>query len=289
MAEVGPAVARERLRTRLRELRDQLKLPADEVARRMYWSLSKLNRVETGTVTIQPMELRGLLELYGVRDQEEVSALVDLAVVSRRRQWWSNHRLKGDFQQFVAYEAEAATISVCQGLLVPGLLQTPAYARAITSRILRRDASDPDVDETVKIRLKRQRAVLERATPPRIVAMLDESVLRRPVGGHATMRDQLDRLAALAEQPNMTIGFIPFEAGAHPGQGGIFELLEFEDANDPAVLFVESAASDRIEKDPDQIQEYREIIEDLIRSGVTGNEAAGFIRKIQETLDLSAN
>jgi hypothetical protein len=280
---VGPAVARERLRARLRQLREAHAHSAEWVAERMYWSLSKLNRIETGTVTIQPVEVRALLELYQV-DSEEVSALVELAIISRERQWWSRHRLTGEFQRFVAYEAEATKINVFQALFVPGLLQTSEYARAVTSAIIRKAPDHADVTARVDIRLARQKAVLERKHPPRLVAMIDESVLLRPVGGESVMRAQLDRLLEVGGQPFMTLAVVPLALGAHAGLGGVFELLEFAGPDDPDVLFVESAANDFLVKEAERTGEYREIVTTLLADGLTGGDALDQIRKVRESI-----
>jgi transcriptional regulator with XRE-family HTH domain len=285
---VGPAVARERLRTRLRELRETLGLAADQVAREMFWSPSKLNRIETGVVTIQPIEVQALLERYGIQDKEEVSTLMSLAVVSRTRQWWSQHRLNGEYQQFIAFEAEASRINVYQALCVPGLLQTEEYAQAITSAIMRRDAGDPDVAGSVKVRMNRQRGLfkrLEEPNPPELVAFLDEAVLRRPVGGAAVLRTQLDHLLKVAERPQIALHVVPFKLGAHPGLGGTFELLELADSEDPSVLFVEAATKDSVFKDVDRTGEIRENIEVLKSVSLSGGEALQMIRDIRDSSD----
>ncbi len=285
---VGPAVARERLRTRLRELRETRGLAADQVAREMFWSPSKLNRIETGVVTIQPIEVQALLERYGIQDKEEVSTLMSLAVVSRTRHWWSQHRLNGEYQQFIAFEAEASRINVYQALFVPGLLQTEEYAQAITSAIMRRDAQDPDVAARVKVRINRQQGLfkrLETANPPELVAFLDEAVLRRPVGGAAVMRAQLDHLLKVAERPQISLHVVPFKLGAHPGLGGTFELLELAGSNDPDVLFVEAATSDSVFKDAESTGEIRENIEVLKSVSLSGDDALQMIRDIRDSAD----
>ena len=131
--QVGQAVARERLRSRLVELRRISGLTPDAVTSRTHWSLSKLNRIETGAVTVQPLDAQALLQIYGVHDPGEVTALTDLAIAARRRQWWSGFQLESEVRDFVAYESTAARIIVYQALHIPDLLQTEAYARAMTN------------------------------------------------------------------------------------------------------------------------------------------------------------
>ncbi|WP_305789420.1 helix-turn-helix domain-containing protein [Symbioplanes lichenis] len=287
-SSVGPTVARERLRQRLRELREQSGLPSQEVARRMDWSGSKLSRIEKGDVTVQPLEVRALLTLYGVSSDSEVLLLTALARQSRTRQWYSKHRLAGDYQRFVAYESEASRISVWQVLFVPGLLQTPEYARAVTALSARRDLSDEYVTGRVELRLDRQRAFAERlagAEPPRLVAIVDESTLRRPVGGHAVMARQLDHLLEIGRQPAYTLAVTPLDLARNPGLGGTFELLEFAGTGDPDVLFVEAAAdTDDLTLDPALTAEHKEVVKDLLTVGLTGDEALEFIRAVRTSM-----
>ncbi|GAA2561529.1 helix-turn-helix transcriptional regulator [Winogradskya consettensis] len=285
---MGPTVARERLRLRLRELRDSSGLSTDTVATRMDWSPSKLSRIEKGDVTVQPLEVRALLALYGLRDEAEVVALASLARRSRTRQWYSKHRLNGDYQRFVAYENEASTINIWQMLFVPGLLQTPGYAQAITSISIREDPASENVQARVDLRLDRQRAFQERLlqpAPPRIVAVIDESTLRRPVGGRAVLAGQLDHLLTLARENAYTLAVTPIELDRHPGLGGTFELLEFAGTADPDVLFVEAAAStDDLSLDQELTAVYGEIMRELLTVGLTGDAALDLIRGIRAGL-----
>ncbi|MFI5933124.1 helix-turn-helix domain-containing protein [Actinoplanes sp. NPDC051494] len=287
-APVGPTVARERLRLRLRELRDLSGLATDAVARRMDWSPSKLSRIEKGDVTIQPIEVRALLALYGRGDEEEMAELTSLARRSRTRQWYSRHRLNGDYQRFVAYENEASTINIWQVLFVPGLLQTPEYARAVTALSIRQAQNHPDVTTRVELRLDRQRAFRERLTqphPPRIVVVLDESILRRPIGGPAVMAAQLGHLLALAEDPVYTIAVAPLDLTQHPGLAGTYELLEFAGTGDPDVLFVEAAAAtDDLSLDPEMTALYRDITADLLAAALTGDAALELISTVRTAM-----
>jgi hypothetical protein len=283
--QVGPAVARERLRKQLRLLREEADMPANKAAEKMFWSPSKLNRIETGTVTIQAIEVEALLKLYGVKDEDQISTLKTLAVVARTRHWWSKHGLTGEYQQFVAYEAEASHINVMHALFVPGLLQTADYARAISSAVTRRNPDDPDVQARVDLRMDRQKAFFARlgsANAPTMVAIFDESVLARPVGGAAVMQAQLDHLLKLAEDPFLNLAVMPMRLGAHPGLGGSFEVLEFFDPEDEDIVFVESAATDVIIKG-EATEQYSETIEALLQTGLTGAEARQAVQDIRDS------
>ena len=159
---VGPALARMRLSTQLREMREDR--PAAEVARAMHWSLSKLNRIENNKVTIQPIEVEALAHHYGLTDPAEIRRLVELSVASRRRMWWrdEHEHLDEDFVNFIAFENDASHLYGYQATFVPASLQTAEYATALTSSILRKSAGDPQVRKIVDVRLKRQETLQAR-------------------------------------------------------------------------------------------------------------------------------
>ncbi|BEL08564.1 helix-turn-helix transcriptional regulator [Actinoplanes sichuanensis] len=286
--EVGPTIARHLVRQRLRELRESSELSPATVAELTGWSLSKLNRIESGDVTVQPLEVRALLRFYGVEDKDVVDTLAKLSQASRTRQWYSRYRLAGDFQRFVAFEHEAAVINIWQVLLMPGLLQTEEYAAAVTALSMRRSPGDRDVLAKVKLRMDRQKAFRERLGQPgapRIVAVIDESVLHRPLGGPDVLRRQLDHLLALAEQRDIyTIGVTPLGLAHHSGVGGTFELLQFAGEHGD-VLFVETAAgSDSLTTDDEQTGLFRTIFQDLLQYGLTGDDALAMIRERRAAL-----
>jgi transcriptional regulator with XRE-family HTH domain len=285
--QIGPAVARQRLRTRLKTLRTESRLTPREVVETTRISLSKLNRVENGVVTIQPVEVKALLNLYGVHDPEEVAELMNLADVSRRRAWWNSELKPGEYRDFIAYEDEASRITVSQGLILPGLLQTEEYARAITAAIVRRPADHPEVEKRVAVRLRRQRELFQRMDepePPTLLALIDGAVLERRIGGNDAMRRQLDHLLDLAERPHIEIVVVPLRQGAHAGLGGDFGVLEFAGSGDPDVVFIESPVRDFIVTDPKITQDYHEIANATAAAGLAGDDALKEIRAIRDAL-----
>lgn len=287
--EVGPTVARELLRQRLRELREARNLSPASVATHTGWSISKLSRIENGEVTVQPLEVRALLSYYGIDDADEVAALARLSQDSRTRLWYSQHKLAGDFRRFVAFEYEAATINIWQLLFVPGLLQTEEYARAITALSMRRRPDDTEVMARVRLRMDRQRAFRARLSlphPPRIVAVIDESVLRRPVGGPDALRRQLDHLLDLASiEETYTIAVAPLDLVHHSGLGGNFELLQFRAGKPADVLFVEAAGGmDSLTTESEKTSLFRDIIKDLLDYGRVGDDARDLIRSIRSAI-----
>ena len=278
--QVGQAVARERLRSRLVELRRLSGLTPDAVTSRTHWSLSKLNRIETGAVTVQPLDAQALLQIYGVHDPGEVAALTDLAIAARRRQWWSGFQLESEVRDFVAYESTAARIIAYQALHIPDLLQTEAYARMALTAVAGKP-DDPRVQSALELVMRRQTELDKRV---RLTAVLDGAVLERRIGGGAVMRAQLDRLVEVVAEQQVRLVVVPLAHGMMPGPGGGFELLEFAGAEDPDVVFVESPVRNLLVRDKDVIAAYHDAADTLIDSGLTKDAAIREIRRVRAGL-----
>jgi transcriptional regulator with XRE-family HTH domain len=238
-----PTVGRRRLRMALRDARDAAGLTQDQVATQMDWSLSKVIRIEAGSVGISTNDLKALLRLYGVTDEAEAQEFLDLARVARRRAWWNEYKevLPPKFLEFIGLEADAHVHRNFQSVAVPGLLQTRAYAEAVVVGTAPHDLDRETVERIVAVRLRRRTGVLDRDDPPHILAILDESVIRRIVGSPAVMREQLDFLVECAARPNVTVRVLPFSAGPHPVMAGASLILEFPGTGDGQVLYVENA------------------------------------------------
>jgi transcriptional regulator with XRE-family HTH domain len=238
MAGGGPTVRRRRLASELRRFREQAQLTIDEVGEKLECSASKVSRIETGHVGVTPRDARDMLELYGVRGEEQ-EQLVQLAREARKRGWW--HAYNEVFTgAFVGLEADASSLRAYQALLVPGLLQTECYAQAVI-RAMRPDAEDGEIERRVAARTTRQR-LLREAHPPEYWAIIDEAVLHRVVGGPAVMAEQFTRMTEISQQPHVTIQVIPFSAGAHAGMEGPFVILGFPDRADTDVVYVDSTS-----------------------------------------------
>lgn len=231
---------RRRLRIELRRSRNAAKLTQRDVAEALEWSPSKVIRIESGQVGISVTDLRALADLYHVDDPDRLGELETLARGSRR-QPFADYRdvIAADTIKFFGYEAAASLIRHVQPLVVPGLLQTEDYSRAL----LHAYGNEAKViDRIVDSRRERQE-LLDRADPPEVFTILDEAVLRRQVGGPAVMSRQLQHLLSLAERPRVTIQVVPFTAGAYEAIQGPFVHLEFPDASDPDVVFLEGQRS----------------------------------------------
>jgi transcriptional regulator with XRE-family HTH domain len=263
--ETPQTLERRRLRYALRRLRDGAGLTQEQVAAEMDWSLSKVIRIEAGSVSISINDLRAMLALYRVTDADTVGELAALARASRRRRWWSRYgsSLPPQLASYIGLEAEACGIRFFQPLAVPGLLQTEAYARAVIVGTSPERLPESTVDTRVEVRLRRQDEVLGRPEPPEILAVLDEAVLRRTVGGPAVMRAQLAHLRELGSRPHVTIHVLPLSAGATPGLNGSFLILEFPGAADSDIVYVETPPGELWLDKPADVALYRRAFDEL--------------------------
>ena len=276
----GPAVQRRRLRAELRRVRMDAGLTQDQVAQAMDWSLSKLIRIENGSVNISTNDLRALLGYYEITDGDRVAELIALGRVARERSWWTAYRelASRSALQLIEYEAAALISRNFQLSVVPGLLQTGEYARAVLTNN-NPESTPAEIDSLVNIRMRRQE-VLVRADPPQFFFILDEAVVRRLVGGMAVMRGQVQRLAEVAAQPNVTIEVVPFTAGMHAGTLGPFVIYEFPDDADEDTVYLENHEGDLIHRDdPEEIVAYRVRFERLRELSLGPKGSQRFLEK----------
>lgn len=280
-----PAVQRRRLRTELRRARQEAGLTQDQVATALEMSLSKVIRIEAGTVGVSANDLRALLGLYRVDDADEVASLLTLARAGRERPWQSAYSNVASprLLQFIELEAPASISRNFQPLMIPGLLQTEEYARIMLNQ-LKTDLPDEGLDSLVEVRLRRQE-LIDRRDSPELFFILDEAATRRLVGGRDVMRRQLRRLAELADRPRITIWVLPFSAGAHEGMQGSFVIQEFPDPNDDDVLYQEGPEGELISHDdPELILRYRERFEGLRNLSLGPRESLAFLNELADSL-----
>jgi hypothetical protein len=233
----------------------------ESVSRHFEWHAAKVTRIETARVAVTPRDVRDLLTLYGVPDGEYRDALVELARSSRQRTWWTDYRDIMRAGNFVGLEAEASAMRAWEPILLPGLLQTEGYMRALL-RTGRPFDPPTSIDRRVALRLKRQDR-LRAANPLLLSAIVDESAVRRVIGGPETTRDQLSHLIEMTQLPNVTVQILPFDAGEHPFLGGPAALLEFRETTHLDVVYLEGLAGDYYEEQPSEVARYREQFERL--------------------------
>jgi transcriptional regulator with XRE-family HTH domain len=258
----NPVVAQRRLRAELRRLRDEADYTQRDVAAALEWSASKVIRIEAGAVSISRTDLWALLRLYGVTDQSRIDELNDLSKATREHAWWDDYRshFALNFINFIATEASATLIRQFQSLVIPGLLQTEDYARAI----VRAFSNPADVDRLVQVRMARQ-GLLGQDELPELFFIMDEATLHRQVGGPKVMREQLLKLRELNQQPGISIQVVAFDHGAHPGMRGSFSIYELptDNGEDQVVYLEQMRQNELIQNDPEAISNYLETFLDL--------------------------
>lgn len=277
----SPTVRRRRLAARLRELREKADLTIDEVGDKLECSASKISRIETGHVGVTPRDVRDMLEVYGV-DDDEREALVQLAREARKKGWW--HAYNEVFTgSFVGLESDASFLHTHQALLVPGLLQTEAYTRAVI-RAIRPDSAEADVELRVRARINRQKLITEESNPPEYWAVLDEAVLHRVVGGPEAMREQLKKLVELAALPHVTLQVVPFAAGAHAGMEAPFLILGFPEQADPDVVYVENSTSGVYLEQPEDVHRYTLMFDHLRAAALKPDDTVDLVDRTADRL-----
>jgi transcriptional regulator with XRE-family HTH domain len=229
-----PTVRRRRLALELRRLRESAKLTCEEVAEQLECSASKISRVETGRVSVSPRDVRDMLAIYGVQEEQR-DDLVQLARESRQKGWWHvfGDTVHPHFATYLGLEGAASQIRIYKSIRIPNLLQTEDYARAINAA---GEVGEqfPGDDRYFELQMERQR--MARANPARVWVVLDEAALRRQVGGPEVMRQQLEYLCEMSSSPNVFLQVIPFSSGAHVALDLPFVILSFSDPVDPDVV-----------------------------------------------------
>jgi transcriptional regulator with XRE-family HTH domain len=274
----SPTIRRRRLGAELRRRRESAGVTIENVADRMECSASKISRIETGHTSATPRDVRDMLGIYGVSG-DECEELVQISREARQKGWWHPYStvLTG---AYVGLEAAADSIRAYEQQVVPGLLQTEEYARAMI-RAARPDISANEVERRVSVRLGRQ-SLLTQDDPIDLWVVLDEAVVSRPVGGDAVMRAQLQRLVEAADLPNVTIQVLPFEAGAHAGMDGTFAILDFPEPGDPDVVFAENATGGLFLEKVDELRKYIFIFDHIRAAALRPEESVALIMKLAE-------
>lgn len=271
----NPTVLRRQLGAELRRLRELSGRTVANAAEAVGFSESKLSRIETAHSTIRNTDLDRLLALYDSSEAER-TRLLALAGQSRQRAWWEAYgdSLPNAYEAFIGFESEATAIFNFECQVVPGLLQTAEYAYAVT-QIDHKE--EPDlVNQRVSVRMARQ-AVLTREPPPRLWVILDESILRRQIGGQDLMRRQLLRVVEAAELAMITVQVLPFEVGVHRGLTGSFTVLEFAGSAEQPLVYCEGMTGGVIRSKPEELRQYWMSFEALKTAALSEADSIAFI------------
>jgi transcriptional regulator with XRE-family HTH domain len=256
---LDPSMKTKLVTTRLRHLRDEAKLTQKQVAEEADWSINKMLRIESGENHVSTSDLNTLLDIYQVSDPEQRKSMRELARGARQRSWTHQYRgaLNDVFVRYLGYESSAERLLKTEALMVPGLLQTEDYARALLASIVPFDNPSPaEVELQVKARLTRQETLFSGPGRPDLAFILDESVLLRPRGGVEVMCAQLWHLKEMAQQDGITIQVVPIAVASTDISMAPFTVLEFDDAADP-MLFIETPRHTMLEYEGEVVERYR--------------------------------
>ncbi|MER6036952.1 MULTISPECIES: helix-turn-helix transcriptional regulator [unclassified Streptomyces] len=279
----GPAVRRRKLGAELRALRTGAGLTSGEAALLVGWHQSKVSRIETGASGVRPADVRLLLDAYEVRDRQLRDMLLMLTGTEDaggRNRWWHAYRgvLPPTYRDFISLESQASGMRTLETTVVPGLLQTPEYARAVT-RAAVEGVDEERLDALVEVRLARQ-DVLRSEPPLELTAVLDEAVLRREVGGPEVMARQLERLVEAARLPQVRLQVLPFAAGAHVGLTGPFVIFSFPSTSDLDVVVLDQLTSSLYLERKEDLMAYAEAFDTLQFHALSPEESLDYIAGI---------
>jgi transcriptional regulator with XRE-family HTH domain len=265
------------LRKELLRLREAAGISMEAAASRLDWSKAKISRIETGRSRVTPSDVRLLLDEYGVVDKRERQVLIDLAREARKQGWWHNYP-DVIASPYVGFEAEASRLRTYQTQLVPGLLQTGGYVRALLTSV-RPALSQGEIDRRVEARATRQERLMQ-SDHPHLWAILDETVLRRPVGGAGVMREQLARLREAARLPNVTLQVLPFSAGSHSAMGVPFVILDFDGPNAISAVYLEHLTGELYLDDEPDISRYTLVFDYLRAKAIDPEDVVSMIDEV---------
>ncbi|UGT40581.1 helix-turn-helix domain-containing protein [Nocardia yamanashiensis] len=286
-ASVSSTLPRRQLGRYLRDWRIQAGLTIAEAAKLMEWGASTLQRLEKGNADrIRTIDIQELCRIYGIPD-EIADGLKGLAQQAAVKSWWHSYGdlIPENFDVYVGLEASAQQLSCYQSELVPGLLQTPDYARALNKLGYPGDGA-AELDRRVQLRIQRQALITRRMHPAAVAIVLHESVLRRLVGSARVMAAQVRHLAELSTRPNVVLRVLPFTAGVPLGLStGPFVILEFGvdgkgQPVEPPVVYVEGFTGDLYLERQGDVQRYRQASESLERCALDVQDSRNLLRQV---------
>ena len=280
----GPTVLRMLLGIQLRRLREAANLTPDQAGYEIRASRSKISRVEHGRVGFKERDVSDLLSLYGVTDARERERMLALAQQANNQGWWAKYDdiMPDWFESYVGLEQATSLIRTFELQFVPGLFQTEDYARGVTM-LGHRSAPSDEIEHRVSLRMQRQK-ILHLDDSPRIWAVIDESALRRPLGGVDAMKVQLRHLIEVTEYPRVTLQVMPFSRGGHPAAGGSFTVLRFAEPDLPDIVYLEQLTSALYLDRRDEVDHYMEVMNRLSAEADTPADSARLLEQIAKSL-----
>ncbi|SFB48783.1 Helix-turn-helix domain-containing protein [Amycolatopsis marina] len=269
----SPVLRKRRLGRRLRQMRERARMSLEEASARLDTTRSSLSRIEKGESRADVHLVRSMMDLYDHYDAD----LLDLARAAKRKGWWHAYGIKD--RGYIGMETEAVEVLTSQLVYVPGLLQTEDYMRAVFASGSVRRTPD-ELENQVHARLYRQERLRDEESPLGLTAIVDESALRRPLGGPTAMRAQLRHLVEAAQLPSVTLQVLPYTPKAHSGLEGAFTILRFADLEDPDLLYAEyPTGAIHVEK-PDELRAVMLVLNQLRSEALTPEDSVAFIETV---------
>lgn len=279
---LSPTIRRRRLARILRDLREETGQTLEIVAKKTGIPKTTLGRLETAELKrIRPGQLDALAKLYDV-SEDAWRSLHQLAKDANERGWWSKYKDVFRPSGLPSFEVEASYIRTYEAQVIPGLLQTPDYTRAVFTGTM--SLPEEKIQRYVDGRRQRQE-ILERLYPPEYVAIIDEAALRRPAGGVVAMTGQLRHLLHAAQRPRMTIHVLPFSAGMHGANLGGFQIMDFPEPTDPTIAYAETPTSILFVEETDEIRGYDAMWREAHSASLTAAQSVDFIHDVIASLE----
>lgn len=280
-----PTVRKRRLGSELRRLREAAGLKLEDVADRTSLPTSKVSRIEKARIGVKPDDLNILLDLYGVDNGDVRDALHSLARHGGVRGWWQTYKdiISPTYADLISLEADAVNMRSYQSTLIPGLLQTAAYARA-TIDALSMTRTSAEVNALVEVRMARQ-SVLSRPEPLELWAVIHEAALRPRVKSQPKMmKEQLQWLLDKQDLPHVSIQVLPLDAPPHAGMNGSFAVVGFPETADLDVAYLENLTSALYVEDPAEVSRYGSAFERLRAAALPFDQTADLIERLKDTI-----
>ena len=274
----GPTVRRMILGTQLRRLRERAGITRAEAGYNIRGSESKISRLELGRVGVKERDVADLLTMYGVTESDDREKFVELAKQSNKPGWWHSYNdlMPKWFEDYVGLEEAAWRLQIYEVQFVPGLLQTEAYTRAVVSHG-RPESVNSDTERLVTLRMRRKK-ILNGPNAPRVWAVIDESVLYRPLGGMQALREQIDHLLELTAMPHITLQIVPFAKSGYAAEGA-FTLLRFAEPELPNIAYIEHLTGALYLEKLDEIESYSRAMDRLAVDAETPEQTRQVLAK----------
>jgi transcriptional regulator with XRE-family HTH domain len=281
MRPLGPTMRRRQLGAELRALRNSAGITMEHAAAVLDCARSRIGHIENGRNSIRKPELKVILDLYGASDEDH-EVLEELRQQASKRGWTSTYRLPSWLKRYVELETDAATMRSFESEVIPGLLQTEAYARRL--HVVAGPLVKPaDIDKLVAARMRRASRLTDEQAPLDYAAVVSEAAFRRALGEAEIGPAQLARVLELARRPNVTLHVLPFTAGLYPSSAGSFSLLTFDPDVAPPFGYEEHTAGGGVLDDPREVQRLTEVWELLRSQALTAEQSLSWLSELGPT------